>query len=53
MAMMNLNKNEIAFILDAIDEFDWDGDYLSENKRFELSKSEIRDLYDGLEDKLK
>ncbi len=45
---LNLNQNQIAFILDAINLFDGHGDYESDNGKYRLTENEINDLISTL-----
>lgn len=50
---MNLNANQIAFILDAIDMFEDFGDYTSEDGTYSLTEKEIDEFIEMLQTELK
>lgn len=41
---MNFTKNQLAFIIDAINMFEDSDDYVSEDGKYKLTESEIEDL---------
>lgn len=50
---MNLNTNQLAFILDAIDCYEGYGDFTTSDGRYSLTEDEVDSLIEMINNKLK